>query len=137
MRFVAAHNVTDGPVVIDHLGRVVGGHEWAPVSPDMTHVQSAVDRHHLVLLEDAPPGGISPEGPSAPHVAHAAAVSLTGKAAGLAKQSPVEHHKRAEDAALPHEHLGGDELIYLLTVAGPDEPAHTSEPAPKPEEANA
>ena len=64
MRFVTAHNPTDGPVVIDHLGRTLGGGEWGAVASDMTHVATARGHGRLVVFENIGDGAHAPALPA-------------------------------------------------------------------------
>lgn len=47
--YVLAYNTGDSPVVVDGLGRTIGGHEWAPARRGAT-LDAAANRNSVVVL---------------------------------------------------------------------------------------
>lgn len=109
--FVVAYNPTDGPVLIDDAGRVVGGGEWAPVDSTDETAKAAFDAGRLLRAE-APARDANPLAVQA--AAQAKAFTDRSRAfAALDRDDLAELARTAElieGDQLPHK----DELVAVL-----------------------
>ena len=125
MTFVLAYNPTDGPVVTDTAGRMLGGREWGPVDASDDAVKEQFAAGRLVQV-DAPGKQADPAAVAAAKEAE----RLTARANELhANGSKPALTEAARDAGLigDEETPTVSELVALLVRT--DVPIPTSEPA--------
>jgi hypothetical protein len=125
MTFHLAYNPTDGPVVIDTAGRVLGSREWGPVDAADDTAKQLLDADRLVRV-DKPVKGANDDA--------LAAAKETDRLNSRANQFQSKASKESMTAVARDAGLIGDadsptvaELVALLVRT--DVPIPTSEPA--------
>jgi hypothetical protein len=128
MTYKLAYNPTDGPVVIDTAGRMIGGRDWGAVDTTDDLTKTAVEQGRLVLPD--PPGkGARPEALHAHR--HAQALSDRQEAFAAADKPRLQQLAADGDLTGPDDEPSKTDLVALLVHSSVDTPTAANKPAPK------
>jgi hypothetical protein len=128
MTYKLAYNPTDGPVVIDTAGRMIGGREWGAADTTDEFAKTATEQGRLVLPD--PPG----KGSSADALhEHRRAQALSERQESFIAADKPKLQQLAADAGLigPDADPSKAELVSLLVHSGVDTPTAATKSAPK------
>jgi hypothetical protein len=130
-----AYNASDGPVVIDEEGRILGGGEWGVVDNTEGPAKQAAEAGDLHIFPDLD------EGPGQ----NPAAIDAIRRASGIRERQGAfaalekkDLDKTAAEAEIPgREEMDKDRLVSALafrTTINTPEPKKAASPKPKAQE---
>jgi hypothetical protein len=131
MTYVLVHNPTDGPVLLDSAGRMLGGHEWGAADTTDDMAAAALDSGRLIRPA-APAKDANPDALAAAQLA----ADLNARASAFQAADKDDLLEQARDLGLvgvddvPHK----DQLVAALTRSAAPLPAKGTPPAQKKEQ---